>query len=177
MADTFSMDEFAARFARVRSSLIGFAERNMSQALCKIIPPEQVVQEAYLKAARRLEDFAGSDYESAFEREVLSLVDENERKHCPGARESEGRVDIDMSGFSDSSRIRMAPSDPYASLHRVLRDLSDEEREIVELRHFKGLSMIACAKTLRISPATAQARYLKAMTKLKDVMGGGPSRS
>ena len=108
---------------------------------------------------------------------MSSLIDALEQKYCPGARDAENRVDIDMSGFSDSSRIRMAPSDPYASLHRMLRDLPEGEREIVELRHFKGLSMVACAKTLRISPSVAQARYLRAMSRLKEVMGGTLPRS
>lgn len=177
MAETLSMDEFASRFARIRSGLIGLAERSMSAALRKSVTPDQVVQDAYLRAARNLDRFAGSGYEREFEREIASLVDTYENKYCPGAREREGSVDIDMSGFNDSSKIRMAPSDPYASLHRILRDLPEDEREIVELRHFKGLSMVACAKALRLTPAAAQQRYLRAMTKLKNVMGGGLPRS
>ena len=59
----------------------------------------------------------------------------------------------------------------FSALWDLLAVLSPEERELVVLRLYHGLSHGEIAETLRISTAAAQKRYRRAIDKLRDHHG------
>ena len=175
MNDTeqMTMERLASEFMKIRSEMIASAEDAMSMALKKIVTPSEVVQEAYLAAAKRLADFSVTSFPQKFKELLEETILADENKHCPGAAEAERHVDIDMTGFNEKSHIRMAQADPFASLHKLMEELPPDEREILNLRHFQSLNIAAAAKEMHISTARAKALYARALMDLKAKMGPG----
>lgn len=176
MNDTeqMTMERLASEFMKIRSEMIAFAENEMSMALKKILSPSEVVQEAYLAAAKQLTEFsANSSFPEKFKALLEETISADENKHCPGAVEAERHVDIDMTGANEKSHIRMAQSDPFASLHKLMEELPPDEREILNLRHFQSLNIAAAAKAMHISSAQAKALYARALMDLKSRMAPG----
>jgi RNA polymerase sigma-70 factor (ECF subfamily) len=53
----------------------------------------------------------------------------------------------------------------------ALNELSDDDRELIVMRHFEHLSNSEAAEALGLSAAAAGMRYLRAIRKLRDVLG------
>ena len=48
-----------------------------------------------------------------------------------------------------------------------MNDLSETDRQILELRHFDGMGNNECALVLQIEPKAASIRYVRALQKLQ----------
>ena len=66
---------------------------------------------------------------------------------------------------------RITRQDRHAILHQGLMRLDDSDRAILELRHEEGLGNGECAALLGISEKAASLRYVRALKRLKDVLG------
>ena len=172
-SNEMTIDEFAAAFMRIRNEMTTSAGKNMSEALKQIVPPADVVQETYYRAAANLAEFpSGKPIRERFLSMMLDDILALEKKHHTDqiAASSEQKVDIDMSGMKDESRIRMVRSDPYAAIHKIIDELSEQDRQILDLRLFKGMNNIACAKALKITPREAETRYARAFRVVTSAM-------
>jgi RNA polymerase sigma-70 factor (ECF subfamily) len=65
--------------------------------------------------------------------------------------------------------------DEMAGLRRAMEQLSDQDREVVELRHHAGLSFKQMSEMLEEPLGTLLARHHRALKKLKDLITGGPT--
>lgn len=59
----------------------------------------------------------------------------------------------------------------------ALDQLGDEDREIVLMRHVEHLGNSETAQALGITPPAAGMRYLRALRKLRGILGDRPSMS
>jgi RNA polymerase sigma-70 factor (ECF subfamily) len=59
-------------------------------------------------------------------------------------------------------------------LQQALNSLEPPDREVLALRHFEQLSNIEAALTLGIQQAAAAKRYVRALTRLKDILQNMP---
>ena len=59
--------------------------------------------------------------------------------------------------------------------HAVLLRLDDDDREIILLRHFEQLSNSEAAQALGLSEAAAGMRHLRALRRLRALLGETPS--
>ena len=48
-----------------------------------------------------------------------------------------------------------------------MEELSDTDRQLLELRHFDGMGNNECAHVLQIEPKAASIRYVRALQKLQ----------
>ena len=55
-------------------------------------------------------------------------------------------------------------------LERTLSELNELDREVIALRHFEEMSNIETAEILKIEPAAASKRYIRALKRLKEIM-------
>ena len=62
---------------------------------------------------------------------------------------------------------RVARMDRYELLKKALDDLPENDRHILEMRHFDGLGNSECARLLKIEPKAASIRYVRALQRLK----------
>ena len=115
---------------------------------------------------------------------LLQTIVDIERKHLqsskrdaykertieePNEDQVSAQVDWDMFADSLTSPLsKLARDERDALLDRILESLSDNDRQILTLRHFDGLSNVECAQALEIEPKTASIRYVRALQRLKN---------
>lgn len=157
------------------------------------VDPEDVVQETYLAASKRLEHFRDRpDMSFAVWARLLVLqtLADTERLHL-GAKKRDAALErsIDPSPGSDDTSISLAgklmsgitsPSraaaraELYEQLQRVLATLSDTDREVIALRHFEELTNNEVAEVLGIHKAAATNRYIRALQRLEAALADYP---
>jgi RNA polymerase sigma-70 factor (ECF subfamily) len=52
----------------------------------------------------------------------------------------------------------------------VIELLSDQDREIILMRHYEHLSNLEIAEVLKLNPPAASMRYLRALRRLRELM-------
>ena len=53
----------------------------------------------------------------------------------------------------------------------AIEQLSEDDRDIILMRHFEGLGNSDVATALGLSPAAAGMRYLRALRRLREILG------
>jgi RNA polymerase sigma-70 factor (subfamily 1) len=154
-----------------------------------------VVQSVLLEASRRLTDYLQNPALPfpLWIRQIARdrLIDVN-RRHRLAARRSVARErPISAHAFIDRSSLDLAMElrDPQATpaadairrelverFHAALEGLGEDDREILLLRHFEHLSNSETARTIGLSEAAAGMRYLRALRRLRTVLGTSPSQ-
>ena len=190
--DNYSQDNLAAAFAEHRQRLFALAERRLNPILLKRLSAEDVVSETYINAAKRLDYFASHDDVPVYYklRTILlqTITDLERRNLMAQGRDAYREIGIDDSGSgssgSDSSsggnvRVGELPADitspvsrvdraeRHALLRRALATLAENDRAIIEMRHFDGMGNAECAAALGIEPKAASIRYVRALERLQ----------
>ena len=190
--ENYSQDNLAAAFAEHRQRLFALAERRLNPILLKRLSAEDVVSETYINAAKRLDYFASHDDVPVYYklRTILlqTITDLERRNLMAQGRDAYREIGIDDSGSgssgSDSSsggnvRVGELPADitspvsrvdraeRHALLRRALATLAENDRAIIEMRHFDGMGNAECAAALGIEPKAASIRYVRALERLQ----------
>ena len=174
-------------FEEFRPQLLRLAKRNLSSALSQRVSEEDVVQTAFAAAWQRLDYFENNPDVPVYYKlrtVLLQTLTDLERMHLrsqkrdvfkevevidsPGT-ETEARLSWNMLADSISSptaHIRREERD--ALLRQALESLQENDRIILQLRHFDGLSNQECAEVLKIEQKAASIRYVRALQRLKE---------
>jgi RNA polymerase sigma-70 factor, ECF subfamily len=197
LADPDAVDELWQRY---RPALRRMISLRLDQAVMRRVDASDVVQDVLIKASERLGEYFRNPALPfhLWLRQIARdhLIDAH-RRHRQAARRS---VDREQrlhtrpagAGYDDHSSLDLAAElrdralTPAAeALRRELRcrfqaaidRLDDGDREIVFLRHFEQLSNSEAAQALGLTEAAAGMRHLRALRRLRDVLGEVPSRS
>jgi RNA polymerase sigma-70 factor (ECF subfamily) len=65
----------------------------------------------------------------------------------------------------------VAADEEHARVRAALESMSEVDREVLVLRHFEQLTNAEVSRLLEITPQTASARYVKALTRIQSVVG------
>ena len=190
--DDFTQDNLAAAFAEHRQRLRALAEKRLNPVLLKRLSAEDILSEAYVNAAKRLDYFAARDDVPLYYKLRTILVQtlaDVERRHLQAQgrdayKEVEGlKFKVESSG-SDGRSPDLAPFDNlpadvtspvsrvdrnerHALLRGAIAALPENDRAILVLRHFDGLGNAECAAALGIEPKAASIRYVRALERLQ----------
>jgi RNA polymerase sigma-70 factor (ECF subfamily) len=119
------------------------------------------------------------------------LIDAHRRHHAAERRTVRREQPIAPQPFSDRSSIELAADvrdrelTPAAAAMRqeltrrfqaAIGQLDDEDREIVLMRYFEQLSNQESAQVLGLSEPAAGMRHLRALRRLRTLLGEGPSQ-
>ena len=152
------------------------------------LDPSDVLQETLAEAARRLADYASLPplpfypwlRQLAWERLV-----QLHRRHVRAGKRSVRREQADLP-LSDESALALADrlvsrgSSPSARLRRseqrrrvqaILAQLAEADREVLVLRYLEHLSTPELAAILGLTPAGVKTRQLRALQRLRDLLG------
>ena len=66
-----------------------------------------------------------------------------------------------------SPSLKITKAERQHMLANVLNSISENDRQIIELRHFDGMSNNECAEVLKITQKNASIRYVRALQHLK----------
>lgn len=169
-------------FAEHRGRLLAVTERRLNPVLLRRMSAEDVVQDAYAAAAKRLDYLANNEDVPLYYklRTILmqTIVDE-ERRHLGAEardvyRESTGDdADAMLAGIPaevTTPASRVDRSERHALLRRAVAMLPPNDRAILVLRHFDGLSNSDCAAALGIEPKAASIRHVRALERLQKTL-------
>lgn len=179
----------AELFAMYRDRLWRIINFRLDRRLRGRVDADDVLQEAYLNAAQRMNRFVHDASRSCFVwlRMIVSqtLIDV-QRRHL-GAQKRDARKDVSIHGGWESAdtsaclafHLMGTLTTPSSAAMRVelgeqidaaLGSMSDLDREILAVRHFEELTNREAALVLDVTEQAASIRYVRALGRLKDVM-------
>lgn len=178
----------ADAFARHRPRLWRMVQFRIDRRMAGRADPDDVLQESYLAAAKRLEHYAGDGFTSPFLwlRMVVqqTLVDVH-RRHLGAAMRDAARevpvagrypqatsasLAIQLVGDRTSPSQAAARGEMLDTVQSAIAAMNPVDQEILALRHFEELTNLEVARTLRIEPKAASIRYVRALRKLKQIL-------
>ncbi len=179
--------------ARHRDRLRRMVALRLDHRLQGRIDPSDVIQEAYMEASARLSEYLNEPSVPFFlwlrfltAQKLVTL-----HRHHLGVkmRNVNHEVPLDHGMVPGASTATLAgylvghdtrPSDAAmraelkAHVQRALDSMAPAEREILALRHFEQLSRAEIGKVIGISEEAAGKRYIRALERLKQILGQGP---
>jgi len=188
-ADPAAADALWERHRPALRRMIGL---RLDQAVSRRVDASDVVQDVLLKASQRLDEYLRNPalpFHVWLRQIARDLMIDTHRRHRVSAKRSvdrEQRLQGGPGEFDDRSsldlvaRLRDPALTPAAAAVRrelqsrfdsALLRLDDDEREIILLRHFEQLSNSESAQALGLSEAAAGMRYLRALRRLRAILG------
>ena len=180
-------------FSRYHNRLQRMVRLRLNRRLQGRVDSEDILQEAYLEAAKRLGDYL-DDQPLPFYlwlRHIVGqkLVDAHRRHLGAQMRDVAQEVSLHRGRLPEANSFSLAaqllgkltsPSqaavkaETRIQVQEVLNGMSSVDREILALRHFEHLKNVEVAQILGIDESTASTRYLRALKRLKDELGNIP---
>ena len=180
-------EALADLFMRHKPSLRIMVELRLDPRIKARVDPSDVLQEAYLEASKRLEEYlgdpkvpffiwlrglAGQKLFDAHARHVRT-VKRSVRKEIPlfgkaGLAASSECMAARLATRSPTPAAQAEAADEQRRLREVLDSLEPTDREILAMRYFEQLSTAQVAQILGLKLDTARKRYLRAVDRLRD---------
>lgn len=183
----------AEAFSQYRDRLRTFVFFRFDRRLRGRVDEDDVLQEAYLAAAERLHHYFDESSMSLFLwlRLIVgqTLVDVHRRHLGTQMRDARLEVSLNTCRHAADSSAKLAdglvghlttPSQAFARrettvvLEQALMRMNGNDREILLLRHFEGLANGEVAEVLCLTQKAASIRYVRALKRLKAVLGEVP---
>jgi RNA polymerase sigma-70 factor (ECF subfamily) len=180
---------------RHREALRNMIKARMDQKLARRVDASDVVQDVLLEASQRLADYI-RDPKLPFGLWLRQMAQDRiidlHRRHRVARRRSLDREQQGAPAMGDKSSLELAAQlrDPEltpaaATLRKELHQrfveaidlLEDEDREILLMRHFEQLGNSEVAELLGLSQPAAGMRYLRALRRLREVLGAAAEDS
>ncbi|MCR9200246.1 MAG: sigma-70 family RNA polymerase sigma factor [Planctomycetaceae bacterium] len=178
--------QFDVAFSHHRPRLWQLVHFRLSDQIRARVDPDDVVQEVYLDAQKRLDHFLKGTFPSFFlwlrlvAGQTLSHV---HRTHLSTESRSVGRESAAPAWGSTSLCLSQrfiahltSPSQAasrkelIAEVHQALHGMTETDREVLALRHFEELTNQEVAAELQIEPKAASIRYVRALERLRHVL-------
>jgi RNA polymerase sigma-70 factor (ECF subfamily) len=185
--------DWGALLARHRDRLRRMVMLRLDQRLQGRVDPSDVIQEAFLEAAKHLEDYVRQPtmpfylwLRSITGHKLLALHREHLGTHM---RDAGREVSLYRGTLPEASSAALAahlmgqdtrPSEAAIRAERkillqaALNSMDAIDREVLALRHFEQLSLAEVAKVLNIKEKAAGKRYLRALERLKNILRALP---
>jgi RNA polymerase sigma-70 factor, ECF subfamily len=180
--------------AKHRDRLRRMVALRLDRRLQGRVDPSDVIQEAYLEAARRLPEYLKAPEPMPVFLWLRFLTSQSlqlaHRKHLGVlARDPNREISLDADRMPQASSAALAAQllghDTRASeaairverrlrLEQALNQMDALDREALTLRHFEQLSNSECARVLGLKETTATKRYIRALRKLKEILNALP---
>jgi RNA polymerase sigma-70 factor (ECF subfamily) len=179
--------------ARHREPLRRMIAARLDRALGRREDASDVVQNVLLEASRRLPDYLANPALpfALWLRQIAGdrLIDVHRRHRVAARRSIERERPIAAGEFLDRSSIDLAAQlrdqgltpaalairrELFERFQLALEELGEDDREIMLLRHFEHLTSAEAATALGLSEPAAGMRYLRALRRLRVILGTKP---
>ena len=177
---------------RHRAAIRRMIDQRMDRVVQRRVDASDIVQDVLVEANRRLKDYL-ADPTMPFRlwlRHMARdrLIDTHRRHRVASTRSIDREVPLVTGGDRDRSgadlagqladrELTPAAAATWHELERRFADaveqLEEADRQIVLLRHFEHLSTAEAAEVLGLSKPAAGMRYLRAMWRLRGLLGSG----
>ncbi len=180
-------------FESHRQRLWRIVNFRLDQRLLGRVDADDILQEAYLAAGKRIEHFLHDSPESFFIwlRLIVNqtMIDVHRRHLGTQARDASRERQVsggwtpESTSFSLSHHLLGHMTSPTQAalraelslqLNVALESMGELDREVLALRHFEELTNSETAKALDISEQAASLRYVRALGRLRKVLEAIP---
>jgi RNA polymerase sigma-70 factor (ECF subfamily) len=187
------VEALTALFVRHRERLRRMVRLRLDRRLLGRVDPSDVLQEAYLDIARRAEEYLENPTMPPFlwlrflTAQKLAAL---HRQHLGAQARDAGReVSLHRGALPQATSISIAHqllgrltsasqaairAELQTRLQVVLNGMDPVDREVLALRHFEELSNAETAEVLGLQKSAASNRYIRALRRLKDILGALP---
>jgi RNA polymerase sigma-70 factor (ECF subfamily) len=165
----------------------------LDQRVQRRVDVSDVVQDVFVEANRRLNDYVAQGQPMAFHlwlRQIAKdrIIDAHRRHRASAKRSVDREQAMNVPAGMDRSSIELAAQivDPEltpaaaATQHEMaqrveaaIAQLGDQDAEIILMRHYEHLSNQEIAQSLGLTEPASSMRYLRAVRKLREVLGEG----
>jgi len=129
-------------------------------------PAEDLTHEVFLRMIRYRHTYqAGDMFESWMYRIARNVFADHTKKHRLETPAAEGQMELVESGRPSPFESTMKQQD-LALLHRALRALPDEKRELIVLSRFQGLTYEQIGRLVGCESGTVKVRVFRAMKEM-----------
>jgi RNA polymerase sigma-70 factor, ECF subfamily len=178
-----------AVLVRHRERLKHMVAVHLDRRLAARIDPSDVVQEALLAAARGLDDYLRQrplPFYPWLRRLAWEHLIELHRQHLHAHKRSVQREEPLAAHLSDESAMQLADrvlarqsspsqramkSELRSRIRAALDRLEERDRDVLVLRHLEQLSTSETAAVLGIREGAVKTRHLRALERLRDLLG------
>lgn len=165
-------------FEQNRESLRQMVSRRIQGRLAARFDASDVIQESFMRAKQHLAKYLESPtiHPNVWLRITCrQLLAEYARKQLRGRRSPVVEVHaigdqcvVDMLSDSvDSVGTQLAREELYSKVSEVITELSQVDREIIEMRHREDMTFEQIGSMLEVKMETAKKRYYRALEKVK----------
>ncbi|MFN5798566.1 MAG: sigma-70 family RNA polymerase sigma factor [Planctomyces sp.] len=181
--------------AILKRRILGWmVQLRLDHAVARRVDASDVVQDVMLEASQRLTDYLrnpGMPFHLWLRQLALDRIIDMHRRHRGAQRRSVEReqnfsgVGNDEQSAADlAALLRDAELTPAAAALRkelqsrfvaALQQMDEGDREIIVMRHFEHLGNSEAAEALGLSAPAAGMRYLRAIRRLRELLGGDDS--
>jgi RNA polymerase sigma-70 factor (ECF subfamily) len=184
--DAAAVDQLLARHREPVRRLI---DLRLDPAIVQRVDASDVVQEVLLEVSRRLADYLRQPpmpFHLWMRHIALDhIIDAHRRHHQAQKRGVDRERPIHRPAWSERSSLELAAQlvdqertpasaalqeELQRQLHEALAQMGDDDREIIQMRHFEMLSNQETAAALGLTEAAASMRYLRALRRLRDLL-------
>ena len=186
-------DALRELFSRHRDRLKRMVHLRLSRRLAGRIDDSDVLQEAFLDIARRLDEYLKEPSLPFFlwmrHMTGLKLTEVHRRHLGTQLRDADREVTLHRGGLPMADSVSLAaqllgtltaPSQAAIKaetrlyVQEALNSMDPIDREVLALKHFEQLSTSEIAEVLGLSKAGAGSRYLRAIKRLKEILSRIP---
>ena len=180
-------------FSRNRDRLKRMVHLRLSRRLAGRVDDSDVLQEAYLEVARRLDEYVREPKLPFFlwlrQMTALKLAEVHRRHLGTQLRAADREVTLHRGGLPLADSVSLAaqllgtlttPSQAAIKaetrllVQEALNGMDPIDREVLALKHFEQLSTSEIADVLGLSKAGAGSRYLRAIKRLRAILSRIP---
>ncbi len=183
-------EEALARFfSTVRERLARIVAFRLDYRLSGRVSESDVLQDTYVRAAQRIDSYLEKPDMPFFvwlRLEANQRLHEIHRQHF-GAGKRDIRREINLTHKPEGNQTSLAlaahlvahltsasqiieKAEQISKLEHTLNEMNELDREVIALRHFEELSNLETAEILKIEPAAASKRYIRALKRLREIM-------
>ena len=157
---------------KFQSYLSHLANSRMEPSLTGLVSPSDVVRDTIAGLPQKIGAFVGESEQElkAWLRASLCNTVKNARRfHLQEKRSIVNEKNLPSSQFEDCH----SPSKPMESLARIsivekgLNEISDEDRQVLRMRHQEGLTFAEIGKALGVTADAARMSWAQAIERLK----------
>ena len=177
-----------------RDPLRRMVRARMDRRMSSRVDASDVVQDVLIEATRRLPDYVrgpAMPFRLWLRQIAQDRMIDLHRRHRAQRRDVTREQSTGKAGLNDASSLDLAAqlvdgeltpaahairAELQQRFYAALDLLRDDDREIVLMRHVEQLGNGEVAEALGLSPAAAGMRYLRALRRLREVLGERPSQ-
>jgi RNA polymerase sigma-70 factor, ECF subfamily len=178
-SSVFELAALGKLFEQHRARLLAMVRRRLDPALSARVDPEDIVEDAFLRAGSRWSDYdpgVMSGYTWLYRIVLDCLIETSRKAHAAGRsirrevpwpERSSVELGLGLVGSTTTPSEAFARAELRQQIAWAVQQLKPDDREILAMRHFDELSHQEAAAVLGITPDAAMQRYARALRRLK----------